>query len=94
VAWSTSEAAIVPIDTHVHVVSPNRDRYPVLENSPAWPAVTGNGLIAEMEAQGIEREMLVQRSILSYRFDNSYAIDCAAAHPDRFQVVCDRPDRT
>jgi hypothetical protein len=36
----------VPIDTHVHVVSPNRDGYPVLENSPAWPAVTGNGLIA------------------------------------------------
>jgi len=75
------------IDTHVHVVASDRDRYPVRENPPAWPAVTGDALAASMEAQGVTRALLVQ-SFFTYGFDNSYAIDCAAADPARYQVVC------
>jgi predicted TIM-barrel fold metal-dependent hydrolase len=75
------------IDTHVHVVAGDRGRYPVRDDPPAWPAVTGARLVAEMDALGIERALLVQ-SFFTYGFDNSYAIDCAAGHPGRFQVVC------
>lgn len=75
------------IDTHVHVVAPDRNRYPVLENPPAWPPVTGDMLAADMRAQGVTRALLVQ-SFFTYGFDNSYAIDCAAADPSRYQVVC------
>jgi predicted TIM-barrel fold metal-dependent hydrolase len=75
------------IDTHVHVVAPDRDRYPVRENPPAWPAVTGDALAASMDAQGVTRALLVQ-SFFTYGFDNSYAIDCAVADPGRYQVVC------
>ena len=73
-------------DTHVHVVAPDRDRYPVLENPPAWPSVTGDALAADMDALGVTRALLVQ-SFFTYGFDNSYAIDCAAADPARYQVV-------
>jgi predicted TIM-barrel fold metal-dependent hydrolase len=73
-------------DTHVHVVAPDRDRYPVLENPPAWPSVTGGALAADMDALGVTRALLVQ-SFFTYGFDNSYAIDCAAADPARYQVV-------
>ena len=40
-----------------------------------------------MDAQGVTRALLVQ-SFFTYGFDNSYAIDCAAADPARYQVVC------
>ena len=73
-------------DTHVHVISADRERYPMLENPPEWPVTTGKRLSSEMEAVGVERAMLVQ-SFFAYGFDNRYAIDCAAADPRRFQVV-------
>jgi predicted TIM-barrel fold metal-dependent hydrolase len=75
------------IDTHVHVVTADRSRYPASENSPAWPEVTGSGLVQELDALGIDRAVLVQ-SFFTYGFDNSYAIDCAVADRSRFQVVC------
>jgi predicted TIM-barrel fold metal-dependent hydrolase len=74
------------IDTHVHVVSDDRTRYPVRDNPPDWPVVTGGSLAAELDATGVGRALLVQ-SFFTYGFDNGYAIDCAAADPDRFQVV-------
>ena len=78
---------VTMIDTHVHVVAPDRERYPVLADPPAWPTVTGSALSADMDAEGVTRALLVQ-SFFTYGFDNSYAIDCAAADPARYQVVC------
>jgi len=75
------------IDTHVHVVAPDRTRYPVRESPPLWPSVTGESLVGEMDAIGVDRAVLVQ-SFFTYGFDNRYAIDCAAQWPERFQVVC------
>lgn len=75
------------MDTHVHVVTVDRRRYPARDDSPDWPEVTGASLLADIGGLGIDRAMLVQ-SFFTYGFDNSYAIDCAAAHPDRYQVVC------
>jgi predicted TIM-barrel fold metal-dependent hydrolase len=75
------------IDTHVHVVASDRGRYPVLAAPPAWPTVTGESLAADMDAHDVTRALLVQ-SFFTYGFDNSFVIDCAAADPDRYQVVC------
>ena len=74
------------LDTHVHVVSPDRERYPVLENPPDWPVVTAESLAGDMDELGVSRAMLVQ-SFFTYGFDNSFAIDCAQSAPERFQVV-------
>ncbi|HEY1777233.1 MAG TPA: amidohydrolase family protein [Solirubrobacteraceae bacterium] len=74
------------IDTHVHVVAGDRARYPVLPDPPPWPVVTGAALANHMSSVHVERAVLVQ-SFFTYGFDNSYAIDCAAADPSRFQVV-------
>ena len=75
------------VDTHVHVVTSDRASYPVTGDPPPWPEVTDARLLRDMDDLGIDRAILVQ-SFFTYGFDNSYAIDCAARHPDRFQVVC------
>ena len=74
------------LDTHVHVVAGDPGNYPVAVDPPDWPVVTGSSLATEMGAAGVDRAMLVQ-SFFTYGFDNSYAIDCAAADPSRYQVV-------
>lgn len=73
-------------DTHVHVVSGDRARYPPAADPPQWPVVTVEGLARSMDEVGVGRAMLVQ-SFFTYGFDNSFAIDCAASDPARFQVV-------
>jgi L-fuconolactonase len=73
-------------DTHVHVVSDDRARYPVRPDPPEWPVVTGDRLARAMDEVDVARAMLVQ-SFFTYGFDNSFAIDCAAHDPARFQVV-------
>jgi L-fuconolactonase len=75
------------VDTHVHVVSDDLARYPKREGSYAWPALTTGELIATMDACGIDRALLVQ-AYFTYGNDNSYAVDAARAHPERFLSVC------
>lgn len=75
------------VDTHVHVVSGDRERYPVKPGAPDWPVTEIEGLVRDMDAAGIERALLVQ-TFFTYGYDNRYMIDAAARHPDRFQTVC------
>jgi L-fuconolactonase len=77
----------VIVDTHVHVVSGNRHRYPVLPTAPDWPVTEAQGLVAAMDALQIGRALLVQ-TFFTYGTDNSYMIDAAANYPRRFQTVC------
>jgi predicted TIM-barrel fold metal-dependent hydrolase len=77
----------VIVDSHVHVVSGDRARYPVLPGAPDWPVTEVDGLVADMDALGIDRALLVQ-TFFTYGTDNSYMIDAAARHPGRFQTVC------
>jgi predicted TIM-barrel fold metal-dependent hydrolase len=98
------EAAEEPkmiVDTHVHVVSDDRKRYPQVADGahgasapsvadigqPEWPPLTIESLIAMMDGCGIDRALLVQ-TYFTYHFDNRYMIDCAHAHPGRFESVC------
>lgn len=89
------------VDTHVHVVSDDRRKYPQVSDGahgaaapsvrdigqPEWPPLTVESLIEMMDQCGIDRALLVQ-TYFTYHFDNSYMIDCALAHPDRFLSVC------
>ena len=75
------------IDTHVHVVSDNRDKYRPAENAPKWPVTTGENLLAMMDEEGLDKALLVQ-TYFTYGYDNSYLSDVTLAHPTRFAGVC------
>lgn len=75
------------IDTHVHVVAGDHDKYPVLPDAPDWPVNEIEMLVRDMDAAGITKAVLVQ-TMFTYGFDNRYMIDCAAKYPGRFETVC------
>ena len=81
------------IDSHAHVVSDDFTRYPVSPLSGTLDRklddpMTAEKLLAAMDAQGVERAVLVQRAHV-YGYENSYVCDMAARYPDRFDaVVC------
>ena len=80
------------VDSHVHVVSPDRDAYPLspvaLPNG-AWyddHPLAVETLVGDMDHAGVDRVVLVQANG-AYGVDNSYAADAAARYPDRFVGV-------
>jgi predicted TIM-barrel fold metal-dependent hydrolase len=75
------------VDTHVHAIAADRARYPKVPDAYDWPDLTDTELLDKMDRLGIDRATLVQ-PYFTYHYDNSYQIDCARAHPDRFAVVC------
>jgi L-fuconolactonase len=75
------------VDTHVHVVTDDRSRYPQRDKPPAWPPTTGEMLLKMMDTAGIDKAVLVQ-TYFTYGYDNSYMTDIATARPDRFTSVC------
>jgi predicted TIM-barrel fold metal-dependent hydrolase len=86
------------IDTHVHIVSPDQQRYPrnLDPANSSWVLdMSGEMMLELMEASGIDRAMLVQ-AYSAYQYDNNYVADAALSHPDRFVSVCivdpTRPD--
>jgi predicted TIM-barrel fold metal-dependent hydrolase len=75
------------IDTHTHVVSPDRSRFPL--QSPDFPAdwvrespVAVDGLLAALDSGGVQGAVLVQAAG-AYGFDNSYVAEARAADPAR-----------
>lgn len=90
VARAEEEAAGNWIDAHSHIWPPTADRYPLAEGQTVSdldpPSFTDEELMAIARPQGVRRVVLIQHSIY-HRFDNSYLIDAAKRHPDRFRVV-------
>lgn len=89
------------VDTHVHVISNDQQRYPRRSGElPEWVQDLSGATLVELNHEaGIDRTVLVQ-GFLAYAFDNSYAADCATEYPERFVSVCivdqlakDAPDR-
>ena len=80
------------IDSHTHVIAPDRVRFPVAPvggHQSEWSQkrpVDHAGLIAAMDAAGIEKAVVVQASTV-YGHDNSYLVEAVRAHPDRFVGV-------
>lgn len=78
------------IDAHVHVWALDPERYPwhqTLANVPIpAEAAPVEELLAQMDAAGVHRAVLVQPSV--YGWDNSYLCDSAGRYPGRFAAVC------
>lgn len=75
------------IDTHVHIWEIDPPRYPIGPTAPGWTALpdepgTAEQLLADMDANGVDRAVLVQTSWSTW--DNGYIADSAARYPDRF----------
>lgn len=84
----------VPLfDTHAHLIADDWERYPARPFTPDLPvpdrpaySVTGDALIAMMDAQNVAAACLVQRGHV-YGYHNDYIVECARARPDRLQAV-------
>ena len=79
------------VDTHVHIVAADRERYPLrpIGVSLDWfreAPVTVEDFLALMTAAGVGRAVLVQ-PMSAYGFDNRYVVDSARAHSDRLASV-------
>src|SRR5262245_54972552 len=86
-------------DTHAHVLSADRERYPYSTlrggaKAPVSPMVFAvEDLVKAMDAGGVDHACIVQRATI-YGYDNSYALDAVAAYSKRFVpiVVLDAQD--
>jgi len=81
----------VIVDTHVHVVAADRERYPLRPTgiSLDWfreAPVTVEDFLELMTAAGVDRAVLVQ-PMSAYGFDNRYVIDAARMHSERLASV-------
>jgi predicted TIM-barrel fold metal-dependent hydrolase len=80
------------VDTHCHVISSDKKRYPLDPmggKQSAWSAerpVDAAGMLAAMADAGVAQAVLVQASTC-YGHDNSYVAKCVLAHPQQFTGV-------
>jgi L-fuconolactonase len=81
------------VDTHVHVIAGDEDRYPLNPSgvTGAWyrdDPCSVERLVDLMGLAEVDAAVLVQ-GISAYRFDNRYTLDSAMQHPERCtSVVC------
>jgi predicted TIM-barrel fold metal-dependent hydrolase len=85
------------IDSHVHVISPDREHYPLrtlksfgVPGVGPWyieTPISTEQLLGVTHAAGVERIVVVQ-AFGAYGFDNAYHADSAAQNPERLGGVC------
>jgi L-fuconolactonase len=74
------------IDAQVHCYERDRPERPWAAVLHGPPEVTGDDMIAAMDAVGVDGALLVSPFTM-YRFDASYALAVHAAHPSRFALI-------
>jgi len=74
------------IDSQVHCYERNHAARPWVGTLAGPPAVTGDDMVAAMDAVGVDGALLVSPYSL-YRFDASYALAVGAAHPGQFGLI-------
>jgi predicted TIM-barrel fold metal-dependent hydrolase len=80
------------IDIHPHIISPDTARYPITPlggKRSAWSderPVDFPGLVAEMNAAGVDKAAIVHSST-TYGYNAAYVADAIADHRDRFAGV-------
>jgi predicted TIM-barrel fold metal-dependent hydrolase len=98
----------VIVDTHVHVFTDDRNKYPQIRDTARagsiptiteigqteWPLTTAEILLAALDEAGIDKATLVQAYFV-YEYDNRYTVDAALAYSNRFTgvVVLDPVDK-
>ena len=74
------------IDSQVHAYEANTPKRP-WDTVPNWPAhVTGDEMVAAMDQVGVDGAIFISAFSL-YRYDASYAVEVARAHPGRMAIV-------
>ncbi len=74
------------IDAQVHAYERNHPGRPWAAVLHGPPEVTGEQMVAAMDAVGVDGAILVS-AFTMYRYDASYAISVRNAHPGRFALV-------
>jgi predicted TIM-barrel fold metal-dependent hydrolase len=74
------------IDVQVHCYERNHPGRPWAGHIAGPDHVTGDEMVAAMDAVGVDGAILVSPFAL-YRFDASYALEVHAAHPTRFGLI-------
>jgi predicted TIM-barrel fold metal-dependent hydrolase len=75
------------IDAQVHAYERDHPGRPWAATLHGPPEVTGDDMVAAMDAAGVDGALLVSPWTM-YRFDPGYAVEVGAAHPGRFGLVC------
>jgi predicted TIM-barrel fold metal-dependent hydrolase len=90
------------VDTHIHPIADDRNEYPRIKDrpeskgkdirgvehlgQPEWPAFAFDEMMKTFKENGVEKATLVQ-AFYTYQHDNSYVLDLAEAHKDKFVSV-------
>ena len=74
------------IDAQVHCYERDHSGRPWVEVLTGPPECTGDDMVKAMDDVGVNGAILVSVWTM-YRYDDSYAIDVHASHPDRFALV-------
>ena len=74
------------IDSQVHAYERDRPERPWRNFLPGPVEVTGDDMVAAMDAVGVDGALLVSPFTL-YRYDASYALEVYAKHPGRFGLI-------
>src|SRR6266496_3095596 len=74
------------LDSQVHAYERDRPERPWSRFLPGPAEVTGDDMVAAMDAVGVDGALLVSPFTL-YRYDASYAITVYAKHPTRFRLI-------
>ena len=77
---------MLTIDSQVHAYERDHPGRPWAGTLAGPPEVTGDDMVAAMDAVGVDGALLVSPYSM-YRFDASYAVEVHARHPDRFGLV-------
>src|ERR1041384_2038297 len=77
---------MLTIDAQVHAYERNHAGRPWVGTLTGPAEVTGDQMVAAMDAVGVDGGILVSPFSM-YRYDASYAKQVYAAHPDRFGLV-------
>lgn len=74
------------IDSQVHAYERNRPERPWSGFLQGPDEVTGDDMVAAMDAVGVDGALLISPFSM-YRYDASYALEVYAAHPGRFGLI-------
>ena len=74
------------IDSQVHAYEANSDARPWIGDLAGPTSVTGEEMVAAMDAVGVDGALLVSRWSL-YRYDASYALQVGEKFPGRFGLI-------
>ena len=77
---------IPTIDSQVHAYERNRPERPWIGHLQGPEEVTGDDMVAAMDAVGVDGALLISPYSM-YRYDASYVLEVYAKHPGRFGVI-------